>query len=211
MSATARGEDRRRFTPTSGTTAGWVGVGLAVFVLVVILLDDQSLPTVRFAFAVAIFGLLAWCYLLRPRVVIDTAEVELRNAFSSWHVPLADVRRVAVRAVTRVYTDERRFDGVAIGRPVRSLRRGHQPRQAAVGIPGLGATRTQLPEPPARQSRGHLDADGVADYVVEQILLAADRARAGEAAPRTARRSWAWLELVGLVSLLVGLVVALLA
>jgi len=200
VSAIGGGGDDRRFTPTSGTGAGWFGVGLAALVLVVVLLDDRSLPTIRFCFVVGIFGLLVWCYMLRPRVVIGASEVELRNAFSSWHVALADVRRVAVRAVTRIYTDEGRFDGVAIGRPVRSLR-GRTSTKRAVGLTGLGATYLMDQNERPKGPQSTLDADGVADFVTEQILLAADRARDASQPGGPPRRSWARLELAGLVLL----------
>jgi hypothetical protein len=185
-------------------------VGLAAVGLLVILLDDHSLGHVRFALVVAICGVLVWCYLLRPRLVIGSAELELRNPFSSWHVPLADVRRVAVRAVMSVYTEERRFDGVAIGRPIRSLRR-QSAKPPTVGIPGLGGRRLpDLPSvtpPPRPRPTERLDADAVADLVVEQVLVASDEARSRPHDGHTARRSWAWVEIGGLALLLVGVVV----
>jgi hypothetical protein len=210
VSVSAERGDERRFNPTSGTAAGWFGVGLAAIVLVLILLDDRSLPTIRFALVTAIFALLVWCYMLRPRVVIGSAEVELRNAFSSWHVPLAEVRRVAVRAVTRIYTDDARFDGVAVGRPVRSLRGGRTSTSRAVGLAGLGATYMTDQNAKPKGPQGDLDADGVADFVTEQILLAADRARSAADHGGTPRRSWARLELAGLALLAVAFVASFL-
>jgi hypothetical protein len=189
-------------------------VCLAVIALFVILLDGQSVVHVRFALAMAIFGVLNWCYLLRPRLVIGAAELELRNPFSSWHVPLADVRRVAVRAFMSVYTEERRFDGVAIGRPIRSMRR-RPARAPMMGIPGLGG-RT-MPDlstvSPARGPRptDRLDANAIADLVVEQILVASDEARSQAPDGRAPRRSWAWVEISGLAALLVGVVATLIA
>jgi hypothetical protein len=189
---------------------GWFGIAIAAVALVLLLFGDHSISTVRFAFAVAIFGLLVWCYMLRPRVVVDPDEVELRNAFSSWHVPLAEVRRVAVRAVILIYTDERRFHGVAVGRPVRSLRGGRQSKGPAIGIPGLGARYADLDQSAPQQAKGNLDADGVADFVTEQILLSADRARSAPRDELAPRRSWAWFEVGALALLVVGLVVTLL-
>jgi hypothetical protein len=210
VSPTAEQGGDRRFTPTSGTAAGWTGLVLAAAALVVVLVDDRSVGSLRFAMLVAIFGLLVWCYMLRPRVVIGTAELELRNAFSSWHVPLADVRKVAVRAVTRVHTDDRRFDGVAVGRPARSLRPGRPARRQAVGLPGLGGyTMSEQATPP--RAPGDLDANGIADFVTEQILVAADRARESHADAGVAHRSWAWAELGALGLLVVGVVASLLA
>jgi hypothetical protein len=213
-SSADRGGDRR-FTPTSGTVMGWLGVGVAAVVLVAVLVDDQSLGAVRFCLAVAISGLLVWCYLLRPRVVIGSDQLELRNAFSSWHVPLADIRRVRVRAITSVHTDERRYDGVAIGRPVRAIRSGRSVKTShRVGFPGFGSAVLDDPNPnPARGKGESLGADQIADLVTEQILAAADAARAGGPEPGgtgvTARRTWAVPELVALGLLALAFVVLL--
>jgi hypothetical protein len=208
MTAADPSEDRR-FKPTSGIISGWLGVGLAAVVLISVLLDDHTVVGARVAFLAAVCGLLVWCFMLRPRLVIGSTELELRNAFTSWHVPLASVRRVAVRAVTRVYTDERRCDGVAVGRPVRSLMRARPQRQHSIGVPGLGGRRMNEDVDAARIPKGQLDADMVADLVVEQILTFADRAREAGEQPREPRRTWAWVELTLLVLLVVGLVVSL--
>jgi hypothetical protein len=207
-SAADRGDDRH-FRPTSGTAVGWVGVALAAVTLVSVAIGERTVGDVRFAFGTAIFGLLVWCFLLRPRLVIRSASLELRNPFSAWHVPLADVRRVAVRAVTSVYTEGRRFDGVAIGRPLRSMRRGPQSGTTTIGVPGLGGRLVEAPHA-APPRPGQLDADAVADLVVEQILRASDDARSVPADGSTPQRSWAWVELVALTTLSAGLVVTLL-
>lgn len=188
-------EGHHRFSPTSGTAAGWVGVTLSVAAVVTALVSDPSRNGVRFALAAGIFGLLIWCFMLRPRVVIGPRALELRNAFSSWHVPLVEVRRVSVRAITRVYTEERRFDGVAVGRPVRAMIR---PQVRPGDVADVVASRDQL------------DSDLVADFVTDQILIAADRARAEEHEPAASVRTWARGELVALGLLLTGLVLTLL-
>ena len=201
----------RRFTPNTGTFSGWLGIGLAAVAFVVVVLDDHSLRGSRIALVALIFGLLVWCFMLRPRIVIGSTVLELRNPFASWHVPLATVRRVAVRAVTRVWTeDERFFDGVAVGRPVRSLVRGRPAQARYVGPPGLGGMRMDDDVDATRTHKGQLDADSVADFVGEQILLCADRAREDDPAPGTPRRTWAWLEIAALVVLVVALVVTFL-
>jgi hypothetical protein len=209
VSVSAGRGDERRFTPTSGTVVGWSGIALVCGVLAFILLDDRSLVSIRFALAVAMFGVLVWCYMLRPRLVIGPVEVELRNAFTSWFVPLADVRRVAVRTFTRVYTDERHFDAVAVGRPVRSMRGGRSGGARAFRMPGLNPSFTIEDTPALRRPQATLNADGVADFVTEQILSAADEARATARTGGSPHRSWAWRELAGLALLAVGFAVSL--
>jgi hypothetical protein len=208
VSVSAGRGDERRFTPTSGTVVGWSGIAVVCGVLVFILVDDRSVVSIRFALAVAMFGVLVWCYMLRPRLVIGPVHVELRNAFSSWFVPLADVRRVAVRTITRVYTDERHFDAVAVGRPVRSMR-GRSGGGRAFRMPGLNPSFTIEDTPALKRPQATLNADGVADFVTEQILHAADEARATAQTGGSAHRAWAWPELGGLALLAVAFAVSL--
>lgn len=200
-------DDRRIFTPSSGTGAGWTGLVIAVIAVVAVLLDDRTLGGARIALVAAIFGLLVWSYMLRPRVVIGSSELELRNPFTSWHVPLAAIRKVSVRAVTLVYTDDRRFDGVAVGRPVRTLVRGRTVPQRSLGVPGFGANRISEGADASRQPKGQLDPNTFADFMTEQVLAHAERAReaAAESELGAARRSWAWPELVVLAVLVVVL------
>jgi hypothetical protein len=204
-------DDGQTFTPSSGAGAGWTGVVIVVIALVAVVLDDRTLGGARIAVVAAIFGLLVWCYMLRPRVVIGSSELELRNPFTSWHVPLAAIRKVAVRAVTLVYTDDRRFDGVAVGRPVRTLVRGRTVPQRSLGVPGFGANRISEGADASRQPKGQLDPNTYADFLTEQVLAHAERAResAPESEPGAARRSWAWPELAGLAVLTITLVVIL--
>ena len=208
MSVPAGRGDERRFTPTSGTVIGWSGVAVVCGVLVFILVDDRSVVSFRFAFAVAMFGVLVWCYMLRPRLVIGPVEVELRNAFSSWFVPLADVRRVAIRTITRIYTDERHFDAVAVGRPVRSMR-GRSGGRSAFRMPGLNPSFSIEDTPALKRPQATLNADGIADFVTEQLLHAADEARATSQTGGSPHRAWAWPELGGLAVLAAGFVVSL--
>jgi hypothetical protein len=172
---------------------GWIGVALSAAAVATALISDPSRLGVQYALGAGVFGVLMWCFMLRPRVAIGPQVLELRNAFSSWHVPLVEVRRVAVRAITRVYTEERRFDGVAVGRPIRAMIR-----------PRVGPGEIADVDP----SRDQLDSDLVADFVTDQILIAADRARAEGHEPVAAVRAWALPELVALGLLLAGLVLS---
>lgn len=206
----AEGRPAQRFSPTSGVVSGWLGVGLATIMVGSVVLGDHTRSGLRFALAAAGFGLLLWCFMLRPRLVIGDAELELRNPFSSWHIPLAEVRRVSVRAVTQVFTgDERRFDGVAIGRPARSLVRGGRPPSTRLlGMPGRSLPVAE--EPTSSRRSTSLTPNAMADFVTEQILHAADRARSAPTSPGVPRRSWAWPEIVVLAVLAVALVLSLL-
>lgn len=210
MKASREPGDDHVYTPTSGTASGWIGLAIAGVFVVAVLVSDHSIGGVRFALAALLFGLLLWCYMLRPRVTIGGTDVDLRNAFSTWHVPLVDVRSVSVRAVMMVSTDERRYDGVAIGRPARTLLRGNQQRTRFMATPGRTMRLPNEPES-TRSPRTQLDANAVADLAVEQILFGADQARERGQQSRPVTRSWAVPELAGLAVLVVGLAVSLIA
>lgn len=210
MKASTEPGDDHVYPPTSGTASGWIGLLIAAVFVVAVVAGDRTVVGARFAFAAALFGLLMWCYMLRPRVVVGGSELELRNPLSSWHVPLVDVRSIEVRAVTIVTTEERRYDGVAVGRPARTLLRGNQQRTRFMATPGRTMRLPNEPEA-TRLQRGQLDANAVADLVVEQVLFGADQARERGEASRPATRTWAVLELAGLAVLAVALVVTFLA
>lgn len=200
----------RRFHPTSGTAIGWLGIALAVLAVVVVALDDLTVRGVRFALVAVAFGVLVWCFMLRPRLVIGRTEVELRNALSSWHVPLERIRTVSVRAITRITTDDGSYDGIAVGRPMRTLRHLPNTKPARIGIPGLGISIAEpAPADRSMRRRTQLDANAIADFAVERILEAAEEARTASTPARTPRRRWAWIEIAALAAVVVALVVTL--
>jgi hypothetical protein len=187
-------EDEERFGPTSGVLIGWIGLALCAAGLVASVRVDHSADGVGRALAVALLGVLIWCYMLRPRVVIRRSTLVLRNAISEWHVPLASVQTVVVRAVTRVKTADGRYDGVAVGRPVRKMIRdsSSQPRGPA--------------SRPLQKGPSH--GDVIPDFVVERIAHASDHAREFGQPAGPASRAWAAPEIALMLVLAVGMVIA---
>lgn len=173
--------EQQSYGPTSGTVAGWIGIVLAAVVVGVLLVNERSEGGLRAALAIALVGVVVWCYLLRPRILIRPATVVLRNAFSDWEVPLSAVQEVSVRTVTGVYTAERRYDGIAVGRTVRSILR----------------------------SQGKGSGDETADLVTGQIMRAAARARESGEPAGTPVRTPARPELVVAGVLAAALLVSL--
>lgn len=184
----------RRFGPTSGVAIGCIGLaGCAVGAVAALKADTSSVGIGR-ALVAALVAVLVWCFMLRPRVVIGPDTLVLRNALSEWHVPLASIRSVVVRAITRVRTAEGKYDGVAVGRSVRAMMwEGHRDRRSVATPP---------------PTKGPRHGDIIPDFLVEQILYAADNARDIGQAAGPVRRVWAVPELVLLGVLAVGLVIA---
>ncbi len=173
---------QQTYGPNSGTVAGWVGVVLAAVVVTLVAINERSEDGLRTGLAVALVGVVVWCYLLRPRIKVRPPILLLRNAFADWEIPLASVEEVTVRTVTGVYTAERRYDGIAVGRTVRSILRSQ-----------AGGT-----------------GDETADLMTAQIMRAAASARERGEETGPARRTPAYPELVVLSLLAAALLGSLL-
>lgn len=197
MSASEAPGSRRSFGPTTGVVTGWLGLAIVAAVVAVTLVEDRSASGLRIVLVALICGLVLWCYLLRPRVVLARDRLELRNAFSTVLIPWLRVGDVLVRTVTRVYVGEKAYVGVAVGHSARSMMRAARKQR-----------RTLVAEP--RESTRAVDQP-LPDLIESAIRERAQRAHA-MAAPDAERgtisRRWAVPELVGLLVLLLALAVS---
>lgn len=196
----------QRYGPTTGVFSGWVGL-LMCAAAAVALAMNASTASVRFALVFAAFGVLVWCYMLRPRIIVREtgSTLVLRNAFSTWLIPLAAITVVRVKAITRVEVGDQGYDGIAVGRRIKAMVRGMQPRRGD-GFADAGRT---LGDPPRRESK-HPRAsspEAIADLMTEQVLAAAGRAKEAGQPTGSVRRTWAWPELAVLAGLALGVVV----
>ncbi|HET6152071.1 MAG TPA: hypothetical protein VFE15_03895 [Marmoricola sp.] len=199
----------QEYGPTSGVVTGWIGMVLCAVLIVAVPVANQDLGSARIAVGVGVAAALIWMTMLRPRIIVRLPDILLlRNPLSTWEVPLAAVESVSVRAITRVGVGERTYDGVAVGRPVRP------PRPAGAGLPGFGGRRGVVrSEPPTGKARLRPNAstpNAIADLMTEQLLAAADRARAAGQSDTGIDRVWAVPELAVLGALTVALVILLL-
>lgn len=190
----------QRFGPTSGLITGTLGLLGCAVAMVAVLVDDVSTGSIRVALGIGTVGVLVWAYLLRPRIIVESGgTLLLRNAFADWRVPLAGIKVVGVRAVTTVKTaDGGRYEGVAVGRKIRSMVRGDRPSPGGGflrlgGVLGPGAA--PVPEPPAPRPTRPTER-ALPDFVTEQVLNAAGRARDLGIPDGPAQRLYAVPELV---------------
>lgn len=192
----------QKYGPTTGAFTGWIGL-LTCLGSIAALLTGPTHGTVRFALVLGAVALLIWCFVLRPRIIVrEPNTLLLRNAFSTWDLPLAGVSRVRVKVITRVEIGETPYDGIAVGRRVRHMVRG----QVVKHGDGFADAGRALGDPP-RRDRQHPSAnspEAIADLVTEQILAAADRARDHGQPTEPARRAWAWPELVLFAAIVLG-------
>lgn len=122
MAQDSRGSSSQSFGPTSGLVTGWFAS--ALFFLVGLLLVTSD--TAGWGALVLAVGLVLWCFLARPRIVLEDGTLELRNAFSSWLVPLGLVEDVSVRHATVVTAAGRTYVGDAVGRSALEVLRGQE-------------------------------------------------------------------------------------
>lgn len=194
-----QGSDEQRFGPTSGVLTGWAGVVLSAVVGIGVIIEDPTATGVGVGSFILALGVLAWCYLLRPRVLLRPRELVLRNAFTDWLIPLAAVEDVVVQQTTVVATDDGVYRGIGVGR---SLRKIIKERTGARPGPDEEQRR---PRPQAP----NLATAEVPDFMIEQVLTRKAHAPGGAEEP--ARKEYAVPELVLLgLFLLLFVVLALL-
>ncbi|HET8559436.1 MAG TPA: hypothetical protein VFL69_02865 [Marmoricola sp.] len=184
---------RRTFGPTTGLVTGWLGLLIVAAVVVLTLLEDRSLTGVRIVLGALVCGVVLWCYLLRPRVVLDQDRLELRNAFSTTVIPWLRVGEVLVRTVTRVYVGEKVYVGTAVGHSARSLMRmARKERKTLLAEPAESNRAVDQPLPA-------LIEEAIRERADRAHELAAPDARRGQV-----ERRWAVPELAALGVLLVA-------
>jgi hypothetical protein len=199
------------FAPTGGRITGVVGLVMAAGVVVLWLVDRDSLPAAVAAGAV-LAGVLVWASLLRPRISASRETLFLRNMLETIHVPLAAVDDLMVRQVFTVRVGEKKYVCPAVGRKLRKVMRA--PRAAPLLSPSMPDD-LQV-DPSSEPDRPATDID-YADHVEERVrdLVADARERHGirrysdeaEALARDVRRRPAWPEIAALV-LSAGILVA---
>lgn len=175
------------FPPTSGTFSGVSGMLLALGGLIWVVLDSRNLVGVRLALGLVLFGLVAYAYMVRPRIRVRSGVLLLVNPLEDVEIPLPLVDRVTVRSATHVFVGKKRYVGVAVGRKVREMVR---PRgEGAANIPSspftLGVGRAGAAKAPV--------GDRVPDLLEEYVGTMAAEARRGPVdASLVVRRSPVW-------------------
>lgn len=191
--------------PGNGTTFGVVVAAIAVGGLVLIAVP--SLPSVRGMAALvlaAFVGVASWVVLLRPRIGLlhrqqrgadVPSHLVLRGMVSSVAVPLVEVTSVDVRQTLVVEAAGRTWHSTTLGVSRRQLARGkRRPGDTDAGfVVGGPWGHSNAP--------GAVRPDGIA--ASEVVLARLERARQDAATHRLPGgppvRTWAWVEIVGLV------------
>ncbi len=191
------------FHSTSGQMTGISGLTLAVGGLIWVLSAVHTVVGVRLGVAFALFGVLSYAFMLRPKVHVTSGVLHLVNPFETTAIPLALINRVSVRSATHVHVDQKRYIGVAVGRKTREMAR---PRGEVGGMAspfslGVGRLTSGTPRTTER----------VPDLLEEYVgTLARDAARESGDPVLAVRRDWTWWLIAPASVLAVALVVSFL-
>ena len=128
-----------RFKPTSGLFLGYVGVGVAVFVLGYVLVFERTLTGLQIALGAVFFGTLVYITQVRPRATAYPQHVVLRNSVRDAHVPLAAVDEVSMGQTLNVWVGGTRYVCIGIGNTLRSDYKAR--RRRMVDDSNLGTSR----------------------------------------------------------------------
>lgn len=169
--------EEKRYGPTTGLVTGWIGVVGCAAAAICLPFTGQDRTTFRFALVFALAGVVIWAFLARPRIVLTSTTLVLRNPLSSWSLPVGLIDEVIVGFATRVTAVGRTYDATAVSRPPRAFARPATKRWAS--------------------------PDLVVEIMVQDVLAAAKLARAAGPEAGTIQRHWAVPELsaIGVLSL----------
>ncbi|MEP6814286.1 MAG: hypothetical protein ABI873_01905 [Marmoricola sp.] len=116
------------FTPNNGVLTGWLAIALGVGGLVWAAMNPHTAVGVRLGVGSGLLMLVAYAFLLRPRIKVTEGVLLLVNPLEDVSMPLSIVDKVVVRSTTRVYVGEKNYSAVAVGRKVRHMTGNSRPR-----------------------------------------------------------------------------------
>jgi hypothetical protein len=208
--ATDTEEPLERFKPTSGMFVGWLGVVLAVLVVIYVAVEARSLEGLRVALAALLAGVVVWMTQIRPRATAYRDHLVLHGSVRDVTVPYALIDDVVLGQTLNIWVGGKRLVCVGIGRSlgmdVRGKARSHGTGLFGTGrVAGMDLTPGGTPPPRAPAVAYH-------EFVVDRIrdLVAASSRRPRGEGSLAVRRRWAVPELATLGVLAVALLIALL-
>ena len=185
-----------RFKPTSGQLLGYVGVGLAVFVIGSVVLFQHTVSGLQFALGALFFGFLVWVTQVRPRATAYQDHVVLKNSVRDAHVPLAAVDEVSMGQTLGLWVGDRRYVCIGIGKSMRQDLKSR--RRSMVDDSDLGTSR--FSEMRRKAEIANLDERAMSyqTFVVTRLEELVDQAKReqarAQAEPPAPRIQVAWPE-----------------
>lgn len=183
-----------KFRPTSGRIPGVLALVMVTAIVLIGLLDQEQGFSPTVVWAALVVGVVVWSAMLRPRLWVTSADVVMRNMFTTVWIPLVAIEQIIVRQVVAMRAGDKRYVSPAVGKSWRqTLKSGKEPKPGATqSYPAFVEERLgQL----AEEARAKA---GIKLMSNEQVAAAAG-----------VRRTLAWPEIVALAVALVGFAVTL--
>jgi hypothetical protein len=183
----AAGAEDERFSGPGGRAFGWVGVGVAV-AMVVLALSGDLVRDRKVVYLAVFLAAGCWVVLIRPAVSSNANGVVLRNMLRDTFVPWSKIERCRVLQTLQIATDECHFHGLGVSRSARTMvkksygRTSFMMRGMMFGQAGRVFDR---PPEPADRPLAQRAQQGVAyqDYVEDRISARAHQSRADDLEP----------------------------
>lgn len=173
----------RKFGANNGRVVGWLAMIVGIVTIGLVISDGIGSGDVAAVAVVGLVMLLIWSIMLRPTIIHDGNHLVLRQPFSDVRIPLVEVDSVTVRLFTLISTPQRQYHSSAFSRSRRQL---------------------------IKRDTGRVEADpskSQVDLVEEQLNILVRDARVQDLPTGPVTRTPAWIEIGGLVALLVVAVV----
>jgi hypothetical protein len=116
------------FPPNNGVLTGVIAIVLGIAGLVLAWMSTRTIVGARLGIGSALLIVVAYAFLLRPRIKVSDGVLLLVNPLEDVSMPLSIVDKVLVRSTTKVYVDEKKYSGVAVGRKVRHMAGNNRPQ-----------------------------------------------------------------------------------
>lgn len=116
------------FPPNNGVLTGWLAVAVGVAGLVWAGMNMHTVVAVRIGVGSVLLVVVAYAFMLRPRIKVSNGVLVLVNPLEDVSMPLSIVDKVLVRSTTKVYVGEKKYSAVAVGRKVRHMAGNNRPQ-----------------------------------------------------------------------------------
>jgi hypothetical protein len=123
-----RASEIHRFPPNTGRTVGYLGLGLALGVIVVGFFYIPLRPWVILSLGSVAAGIAVWIVLLRPRAYATSEDLVLLNMVTDSWIPLAAIERVEPKYALIIWAHGRKHHCVGIAKSRRAATAGLRSR-----------------------------------------------------------------------------------
>lgn len=193
-----------RFKPTNGMFVGYVGLALALFAVLYVLLAVHNVVGLRVALGALLGAVVIWVSQLRPRVAAYPERLVLKGSLRDTSIPYILIDEVALGQTLNIWVGDRRYVCIGIGLSIGTDMRQRAKKQRQSSSLGAGRLRefsekAELAAPEQSAMSYYTFVVTRIEELVEQARKRSARAGADEPSPQV-RQYYAVPEIVALVT-----------